>query len=122
MKTWLPTDSAIVFLRCAPTARTISDFAISDFDRFRFEMIGIEHVATGSAQHQFAVQHHAHNRVIHVPHNGAVVDKENIGDATEPLQGFTLIRANRLVAEIAARGDDGKTKQMVHRRIRLMAR
>ena len=50
------------------------------------------------------------------------MDEKNIGDAAEPLQGFTLIRANRLVAEVAARGDDGEIEfghqQMVQRRVR----
>ena len=54
-----------------------------------------------------------------MPDDGPVVDEEDIGDAAEPLQRLAFIGANRLVAQIAARGDDWETQlrhqQMVQR-------
>ena len=63
-------------------------------------------VAAGAAQDQFAAHHHAHDGVVHMPDDGAVVDQEKIGDAAEAFEGFVLVGADRLVAQVAAGGDD----------------
>ena len=68
-------------------------------------------VAAGAAQDQFAAHHHAHDGVVHVPDDGAVVDEEQIGDAAEAFEGFVLVGADRLVAQVAARGHDGEPER-----------
>ena len=68
-------------------------------------------VAAGAAQDQFAVQHHAHDGVVHVPDDGAVVDEEKVGDAAEAFERFVLVGADRLVAQVAARGHDREAER-----------
>ena len=68
-------------------------------------------VAAGAAQDQFAAHHHARDGVVHVPDDGAVVDEEQIGNAAEAFEGFVLVGANGLVAQVAARGHDGKAER-----------
>jgi hypothetical protein len=63
-----------------------------------------------AAQDHFAIQHHAHDRVVHVTDDRAVVNQEDIRNAPQPVQRLKFIRANRFVAQVAARGDDGKAE------------
>ena len=49
-------------------------------------------VATGAAQDQFAPHHHAHDGVVHVADDGAVVDEEEVGYAAK---AFDALRAHR---------------------------
>ena len=46
-----------------------------------------------------------------MPDDGAVVDEEEIGDAAEAFEGFVLVGADGLVAEVAAGGDDGEAER-----------
>ena len=48
--------------------------------------------------------------------NRPVVNEEKIGNATQPIQRFQLIGANRFIAQIAAGGDDGKI-QLCHQQM-----
>jgi hypothetical protein len=86
------------------------------------ELDGKRGVAAGTAEDQFAAQHHAGNRVIHVPDYRTIVDEEKIGDAAEAFEGFVLVRANGLVVQVATRGHDreveGREKQVMQRRVR----
>ena len=107
MKTCSPTASATEFFRCAPTARTILHFG---FRILNFALMGKRRVAAGAAQNHFAIQHHAHNRVVHVADDGAVVNEKHIGNAAQPLQRLEFVRADRFVAQVAAGGDDGETE------------
>ena len=77
---------------------------------------GQRRVAAGAPQHQFAVQHNANHRIVHVTDDGPVVDQEDIGDAMQPFQRFPLVGTERLVAEIAAGGDNGKA-QLAHQQV-----
>ena len=96
MKTWFPTASATAFFKCAPTARMISEcecgmrivLAICHSDSaLRIPQLNRQRrVAARPAQNHLAAEHHAHDRIVHVPDDGAVVDEKNIGDAAEPLQ------------------------------------
>ena len=78
-------------------------------------------ITAGAAQDQLAIQHDADDGIIYVPHDGPVMNQEQVGDAAQPFQGFALINADRLVAQVAARGHDGKRKfgqqQMMERGI-----
>jgi len=38
---------------------------------------------------------------------------ENIGDAAKTFECLVLVRANRFVAQVAARGDDGKPSSAI---------
>ena len=42
--------------------------------------------------------------------DGAVVDQEEVGNAAQAFEGFVLVGADRLVAEVAAGGDDGESE------------
>ena len=57
-----------------------------------------------------------------MPDNGTIMNEKNIGDAAEPFQGFTFVRANRFIAQVAAGGDDRKAEfgqqQVMQRRVR----
>ncbi len=48
--------------------------------------------------------------------------QERVGDPRQPLQGFGVVRGQRLVGEVAARQDDGPAQaleqQVVQRRVR----
>src|ERR1035441_5074305 len=68
-------------------------------------------VATGAAQYQLAAHHHSYNGIVHMPDDGAVVDQEQIGNAAEAFEGFVLVGADRLVAQVAAGGDDGEPER-----------
>ena len=67
-------------------------------------------------------EHHAHNRIVHVPDDGAIVYEKDIGDAAEAFERLAFVRANRFIAQVAAGGDDGKFEfghqQMMQRRVR----
>ncbi len=90
-------------------------FCIFNFNRQR-------RVAASAAQNHFTVQHHAHDRIIHMADDGAVVDQKHIGDVAQAFKGLAFICANRFVAQVAARGHDRKAQfcqqQMVERRVR----
>ena len=67
-------------------------------------------ITPGAAQYHLAAQEHAHDRVVYVADNGAVVDQEEVGDAGKALQRVVLVGANRLVGEVAAGGHDGEAE------------
>ena len=67
-------------------------------------------IATRPAQHHFPATHHAHDRVVHGPHDGAIVNQEKVGDAGETQKRILFVDADRLVAEIPTGRDDGKTE------------
>ena len=77
----------------------------------KWSWIGQRGVTAGAAQDQLAAQHHAHDGVVHVPDDGAVVDKEQIGNAAKAFEGFVLVGADGLVAQVAARGHDGEAER-----------
>ena len=126
MKTWLPTESATAFFRCASHCQNwliaVSESEVDGASAASVERDGQRRVTSRAAQNQFAVQHHAHNRIVHVPHNRTVMDEKNIGDAAAAVRGLVFVRANRLIAQVAAGGDDGETEfgqqQMMQRRVR----
>ena len=64
---------------------------------------------------------HAHHRVVAGPRDRAVVHQEDVGDLIQPLAGLIVVDGDRLVAAIAAGGDDREGtlghQQMVQRRI-----
>ncbi len=78
-------------------------------------------VAAGPAQDQLAAHDDAHDGIIHVPDDGAVVDQEEVGDVAEAFEGFVFIGADRFVAEVAAGGHDGEAEpgeeQVMERRV-----
>jgi hypothetical protein len=57
-----------------------------------------------------------------VPDYRAIVDEEEIGDATEAFEGFAFVCANGLVAQVATRGHDreaeSREEEMMQRRVR----
>ena len=63
-----PTLSATVFLRCAPTARTVA-LRLTQRDR-KWS------VAPGTAQHHFSSGNDAKDRIVHVPNDWAIVDEK----------------------------------------------
>ena len=67
-------------------------------------------VAPRAAQNHCAIQHHPHNRVVHVPGDRSVVNEKYIRNTAQPLQPLEFIRANRLVTQITAGGNDGETE------------
>lgn len=67
-------------------------------------------VSPGPAEDELAPHHDAGDGVVHVSRNSAIVHQEAIGHAAEPRQGLPLLRADRLVREIAAGGDHGKAQ------------
>src|ERR1039458_2110546 len=46
-----------------------------------------------------------------MPDDGAVVDQEEVRNAAETFEGFVLISADRLVAKVAAGGDNGEPER-----------
>src|SRR5260370_19358647 len=68
-------------------------------------------IPSGTAQNHLSTGHDAHDRVVHVAHNRAVVNEEEVGNAAESYQRLALIAANRLVTQVAAGGDDGGPEQ-----------
>ncbi len=105
MKTFSPTASATEFFKCAPTARTISEFRMRSSELVALCAFFIPHsafrtphlngqrrVAARPAQNHFAVQHHADNRIIHVPDNRAVVNEKKIGDAAAAVPALRVRR------------------------------
>ncbi len=85
------------------------------------QLDGQRRVAAGAAQDQFAVEHDTHNRIVHMPDNGTIMDEKNVGDAAQPFQGFAFVGANRFVAQVAAGRHDRKSEfghqQMMQRRV-----
>jgi hypothetical protein len=106
MKTFLPTASATEFFKCAPTE---NDFGLGAL-AFGLQPNRQRRIAPRPAQNHFAAEHHADHRVVQVPDNRAVVHEKNVGDAAQPFERLDFIRANRLVTQVAAGGDDGETQ------------
>ena len=46
-----------------------------------------------------------------MPDDRAIVDEEHIGDAAKAFEGFVLIYANGLIAQVAARRHDRKAQR-----------
>ena len=67
-------------------------------------------IAARPAQHQLAAANHPHDGIVERPDDRPVVDEKEIGDVAEPRHRLALLRDDRLVAEIAARRDDGKAE------------
>ena len=83
---------------------------------------GIGSIAASATQDHLASQDNAHDGIIDLPGDGAIVNEENVGDTGQARQSLALVEADRLVAAVAAGGHDGKTdlghQQMVQRRVR----
>ena len=102
MKTCRPTLSATVFFRCAPTARMVGTVVLQR-DRQR-------RIAAGAAQQARDAAHDPRHAVVDMAGDGPVVHQEDVGDVAEPLYGLDLVRADRLVAQVAAGSDDREAR------------
>jgi hypothetical protein len=79
-------------------------------------------VAAGAAQHLLRAEHDPGDRIIDRPGDGTIVNEEQIRDGPESGEGFLLVDADRVVADVAAGGDQGETEiggqEVVDRRVR----
>ncbi len=82
----------------------------SGMAEFRFESDRERRVAPGPAQDHLAVEQDAHDGVVNVAEDGAVVDEEEVGDAAQMNEGLVFIGADGFVGQIAAGGDDGESE------------
>ena len=74
------------------------------------ELNGQRGIAAGAAQNQFAPRHQAHDGIVHMPDDGAVMDQKEIGDAAKAVQGLVFVGADGFIAQVAAGGHDGKAE------------
>ena len=88
---------------------------------------GVKHdrhrgIAPGAAENLKSVRPNLAHRIVHRPHDGAIVDQEYVGDLPQSLQGVRQIDGHRLLAHVSAGADErlvqGVHEQMVQRRIR----
>ena len=76
--------------------------------------------AAGAAQDPRRSRDDPRHAVVHVPLDRPVVNEKEVGHVAEPLEGLALVDADRLLAPVAARGDEREVdltkQQMVERR------
>ena len=67
-------------------------------------------ISSCAAHHQLAPQNDADHRIVDVPVDWSVMNKERIRDAAEPRQRFALIDANGFIGDVSACCDDGEAE------------
>ena len=87
-----PAARATVFFRCAPTASCPGER----------QRDGKRGIAAGPAEDQFPAEEHAHDGIVHVAGDGAIVHKKKVRDAAEPVESLPFIGADRFVTAVAA--------------------
>ena len=73
-------------------------------------------VAPRTAQHAWLAGHHPRDAIVEAVHNIAVMHQEIIGDAGQPLAGFLVADALRLVAAVA-RGEHNRAAKVFHQQM-----
>ena len=97
-----------------PEAERNGVFQMRAHGQHRIERLGDVNgqgrVTARAAHDLLATEEDANDGIIDVADDGPVVHEEGVGDAVQTLDRFGIVDANRLVGEISAGGDDGKTE------------
>ncbi len=111
-KTWRPTLSATAVFMCAPTARMTGSSSAT--------LTGSGAISPGAPQDAGRAGRDAHDAVVGVSLDRPVVHEEDVGQTGQTRERLELVRADGLLAQVPARGDerdvDGSQQQVVERR------